>query len=255
MLDKRVIVTGGTYGMGESIVQSLVADGATVANLARSADVGAKQEKELGAKHPGKIRYFRCDVSNRPQVKSAVTDAVNWMGGLDALVHVAGVEGGAPPEAITDEDWDYVMNINAKGTMIVNQEVFPHLKEKGGRIINFSAGTGVFGSPINAAYNASKGAVTAWTRSVAMAWGKYNITVNCICPAVWTPMYDEYRARLTPEGLEAHDKSMAQRILIGGKLGDPARDLAPVINFLVSDGARYITGQTIPIDGGVLMVR
>jgi NAD(P)-dependent dehydrogenase (short-subunit alcohol dehydrogenase family) len=255
MLDKKIIVTGGTYGMGASIVKALVAADATVASMARSADLGEQQATELSATGPGKINFYRCDVSVRPQVRDAFAAAVADMGGLDALVHVAGVESGAKPEEETDEEWDRIFNINAKGTFITNQVAFPYLRERGGCILNFGAGAGLTGLSVSPAYSASKGAVAAWTRSVAQAWGKYNITVNCICPAVWTPMYDEHRARLTAEELREHDARIARIVHIGGKLGDPDRDLAPVIVFLCSDEAHYMTGQTFCIDGGALMVR
>lgn len=255
MLNKRIIVTGGTYGIGASVVAALVAENATVACMARSADLGPRQAADLSAKGPGTVKFFRCDVSVRPQVKSAFAAAVADMGGLDALVHVAGVESGAKPEEETDAAWDHVFDINAKGTFITNQEAFPYLKDKGGRILNFGSGSGIIGMPVNAAYSASKGAVAAWTRSVAQAWGRYNITVNVICPAVWTPMYDEHRARYSAEELHAHDAAMARMVHIGGKLGDPDTDLAPVIVFLCGDGARFLTGQTYCVDGGALMVR
>jgi NAD(P)-dependent dehydrogenase (short-subunit alcohol dehydrogenase family) len=255
MLEKKIIVTGGTYGMGASIVRALVAANASVALMARSADLGRQQVTELSREKKGAIEFYQCDVSIRSEVKDAFAAAVAEMGGLDALVHVAGVEAGAKPEEESDEQWDYLFNVNAKGTFITNQEAFPHLKERGGRILNFGAGAGITGGAGIAAYSASKGAVAAWTRSVAQAWGTYDITVNCICPAVWTPMYDEHRARLSPEELRDHDARMAQLIRIGGKLGDPDRDLAPIILFLCSDEARYMTGQIFSIDGGALMVR
>jgi NAD(P)-dependent dehydrogenase (short-subunit alcohol dehydrogenase family) len=108
--------------------------------------------------------------------------------------------------------------------------------------------------PGGAHYSASKGAVLAWSRTVAQEWARYNITVNAVAPGIWTLMYEAHRAVMTPEQLAAHDKVMAQAVLIGGKLGDPMRDLAPVITFLVSDGARFITGQTLPVDGGMLFM-
>ena len=255
MLNRKIIVTGGTYGMGSNIVAALVAEGATVASMARSTDLGEKNAAELATRGPGKVKFFRCDVSSRAEVKSAFAAAAAWMGGIDSLIHVAAIETGAAPENETDEDWDQLFNINARGTFHTNQEVFPYLKEKGGRILNFGSGSGIIGTPACAVYSATKGAITAWTRATAKAWGKYGITMNVIAPAIWTPMYDGHRARLTPDELRAHDAAMAKGILIGGKLGDPDRDLAPVIVFMMSDGARFITGQTIPVDGGALMMR
>jgi NAD(P)-dependent dehydrogenase (short-subunit alcohol dehydrogenase family) len=255
MLEKKIIVTGGTYGMGASIVRALVAANASVSVMARGAELGRQQVIELSRENKGVTRFYQCDVSLRSEVNEAFAAAATDMGGLDALVHVAGVEAGAKPEEESDEQWDRMFDVNAKGTFITNQEAFPYLKERGGRILNFGAGAGITGLPDIAAYAASKGAVAAWTRSVAQAWGRYDITVNCICPAVWTPMYDEHRARLSPTELRDHDARMAQLIRIGGKLGDPDRDLAPIVVFLCSDEARYMTGQIFSIDGGALMVR
>ena len=159
MLDKRIIVTGGSYGIGSNIIAALVAEGATVASMARSADKGEKLTKNLAAKGPGKIKFYKCDVSDRGQIKNAFAAAVKDMGGLDSLVHVAGVETGGGPEGETDEQWDYQFNVNAKGTFITNQEAFPYLKDKGGHILNFGSGTGVLGLPSAAGYSASKAAV------------------------------------------------------------------------------------------------
>ncbi len=254
-LSRRVIVTGGTYGIGASIVDLLANRGVTVASLARSAELGRRQAAEATARGGGAVRFFSCDVADRDQVDRAVDDAVSWMGGLEGLVHVAGVEVGARPEDVTDEGWAYAMSVNATGTMLTNQAAFRHMRDVGGRIVNFGSGAGITGLAHSAAYAASKGAVAAWTRSAASAWGRHDITVNMICPAVVTPMYAEHRARMSDGELAAHDARMAERILIGGKLGDPERDVAPVVDFLLGEGARFITGQTIPLDGGALMVR
>jgi NAD(P)-dependent dehydrogenase (short-subunit alcohol dehydrogenase family) len=256
VLDKRIILTGSTYGIGASVTRALVEAGATVASMARSVDLGEQQAQELTEAGPGTLRFHRCDVSQRAEVQQAFAAAVGWMGGLDALVHVAGVEGGGRPELESDDEWDRTFAVNAKGTFIVNQEAFPYLKDNGGgAILNFGSGSGLTGLATNAVYSASKGAVAAWTRSVSAAWGRYGITVNNVCPAVWSPMYDEHRSRLTPEQLARHDDRMAEMVHIGGKLGDADRDVAPVIVFLCGDGARYITGQTICIDGGAQKVR
>lgn len=256
MLDKRIILTGSTYGIGASVTKALVEAGATVASMARTVDRGEQQAAALTAAGPGTLRFHRCDVSQRDDVQQAFAAAVAWMGGLDALVHVAGVEGGGRPELESDDEWDRTFAINAKGTFITNQEAFPYLKDNGGgAILNFGSGSGLSGLATNAVYSASKAAVAGWTRSVAAAWGRYGITVNNVCPAVWSPMYEEHRSRLTPEQLARHDDRMQEMIHIGGKLGDADTDVAPVIVFLCGDGARYITGQTICIDGGAQKVR
>ena len=95
----------------------------------------------------------------------------------------------------------------------------------------------------------------SWTRTAAAEWGGDNITVNALLPAMWTPMYEEFRSRMRPENLAAHDAAMAARVPLGGRLGDPDRDLGPVMVFLASDGSRFITGQLISVNGGLGSVR
>jgi NAD(P)-dependent dehydrogenase (short-subunit alcohol dehydrogenase family) len=137
----------------------------------------------------------------------------------------------------------------------MNRAVFPHLRDHGGSIINFASGAGALGLPNKAAYSAAKGAVLAWTRTVAQEWGPHNIRVNAIAPAIWTPMYEKTRAEMSPEQLSSHDAYMAKVIPLGGKLGDMVEDLVPVLAFLASPGSRFMTGQIIAVDGGTLMVR
>jgi NAD(P)-dependent dehydrogenase (short-subunit alcohol dehydrogenase family) len=95
--------------------------------------------------------------------------------------------------------------------------------------------------------------VLGWTRTVAKEWARYGITVNALAPGMWTPMYDAHRAKFSPQETAEHDRMMAMMIPLGGRLGDPDRDLAPFLVFMVSDGARFITGQTLAVDGGMLI--
>jgi NAD(P)-dependent dehydrogenase (short-subunit alcohol dehydrogenase family) len=189
-------------------------------------------------------------------VRSAFAAAAAELGGIQALVHAAGIRTEARAEDLTDADWDDVLETNARATFVVNQEVFPHLREAGGgRILNFASGAALYPYVGAAHYSASKAAVIAWTRTIAHEWGRYGIAVNAVNPAMWTPIYEAKRSHLTPEQLAAHDASMRERIPIGGRLGDPDRDLAPVLVFLLGDGARFITGQLVSVDGGMVPLR
>lgn len=244
---KRIIVTGGAQGIGKAVVDGYVKEGAKVAAL----DL---QFSDAGEEVDGVYRH-KVDVADKESVETAFKQSVDHLGGLDVLVNVAGVERGGPSHEIPDDEWDFVFNVNAKGTRNTNSAAFNYLKDNGGAIINFGSRSGVVGVPEQAAYSASKAAVHTWTRAVAQEWAKYDITVNAIAPAMWTKMYDEFRERLSEEDLKAHDDVMAQQIPIGGKLGDPSKDLVPLLVFLASDGAHFISGQSFPVDGGWLHMR
>jgi NAD(P)-dependent dehydrogenase (short-subunit alcohol dehydrogenase family) len=250
---KRIIVTGGGRGIGATMVEALVAEGARVVSMDVTDEAG--QKVVANANGPGDARYIHCDVSQRADVETAFAAAAQHLGGLDGLVNSAGVERHTPPEDITDEQWDFIIDINVKGTYLTNTVAFRYMKDSGGRILNFASDAGLIAYAVAAHYSASKGAVASWTRSVAQAWGTHNITVNSVVPMMWTPMYDEHRANLSADELVAHDAMMAGIVSIGGKLGDPARDLAPVLVFMLGEGARFITGQLISVNGGAINTR
>jgi NAD(P)-dependent dehydrogenase (short-subunit alcohol dehydrogenase family) len=128
------------------------------------------------------------------------------------------------------------------------------MRESGGRIINFGSGEAVMGSPLSALYAATKGAVQAWTRSIARAWASDNITAVALAPAMETAGADRLRDFLGPEMAELIDKEIKATIPLGGALGDTARDLGPVLVFLAGEGSRFITGQLIAVDGGMVML-
>ncbi|MEE2031427.1 SDR family NAD(P)-dependent oxidoreductase [Rhodococcus chondri] len=247
--DRRIIITGGASGMGEGLVRAFPGLGAEVVSL----DISERQGREIAEE--SKAQFVQCDVADQQSVEKAVAQAVDTLGGLDVLIHAAGIAPGGAAEEIPLETWNRVMNINATGTFLTNQAAFRYLKDDGGQIINFASAAGVQGLKNKAAYSASKGAVIAWTRTAAQEWAKYGVTVNAIAPAIWTPMYDKTRASMTAEQLAAHDAYMATAVPLGGKLGDVERDFVPVMAFLSNEGARFMTGQVFPIDGGTLMMR
>ncbi len=252
---KRIIVTGGARGIAGSAVRAFAVEGAQVASLDVLDDLGEKVASEASQKGPGKVRFYHCDISNRAQVQSVFDAAVGHLGGLDAMLNIAAVERTGKAEELEDGDTELILNVNIKGTIYTNQAAFKHLRDKGGSIVNFGSAAGMIGQPNAAHYAASKGAVLSWTRTVAKEWAKYGIRVNAMAPGIWTPMYEAHRARMSPQELVSHDKMMAMVVSLGGKLGDPDRDMAPTLVFMVSDGARFITGQTIAVDGGLCPVR
>lgn len=247
---QRIIVIGGTSGMGESTVEGFSKLGAKVVFTGRNEKAGAEIAERSGA------MFIRQDLMEHDKVKPAIDEAVEILGGLDSVFVVAAIlPDHRPAETVTTEDFIRILDANVVGTFLVNQAVFPYLKDKGGSIVNFTSAGGFQGYPGAVAYSASKGAVASLTRTLAMEWGKYDIRVNMIAPAIWTPMYDKARAQMSPEQLEAHDENQKKNTPIKGRLGDPMTDYLPVAAFLASDSSCYMTGQALSVDGGKLMLR
>lgn len=244
---KRFVVTGAASGMGAATVAAYAAEGAQV--------VGLHRNRSPSGAVPVGVSFIRCDVSDKADIFDAMDDAAWRMGGLDGLIHAAAIAPTTAAEDISVEEMDEVLAINVRGTMLSNQAAFRHLREAGGRIVNFASSTGATGLSFKAHYAASKGAVLAWTRSIAAAWAPHAITANAVCPVINTDMYQATRREMPPEQLAAHDAALALNIPLGGAFGDPTQDFAPVIVFLGGDGARFLTGQTFAVDGGQMMVR
>lgn len=247
---QRIIIIGGTSGMGESTVDGFCGLGAKIAFTGRNEEAGKAIAERSGA------TFMRLDLMEHDSVKPGIDAAVKELGGLDSIFVVAALHPHpTPSQDVPLEDFLRIMDANVTGTFLSNQAAFPYLKDKGGAIVNFTSATGFTGYPYNTSYAASKGAVASLTRTLAMEWGAFNVRVNMISPAIWTPMYDTVRASMTPEQLAAHDESQKKTTPLGGKLGDPMEDYLPVAAFLASDASRFITGQAIAVDGGKLMLR
>jgi 3-oxoacyl-[acyl-carrier protein] reductase len=253
---KRIIVTGGARGIGDATVRAYTTEGARVGSLDVLDDLGQQVADRANDKGPGTARFYHCDITDRTAVDTTFAHVIRDLGGLDVLANIAGVEGAVPAAEITDDEWSRVFAVNVMGTLHTNQAAFYAMRDSGGgRIINVGSDAGLVPDPGHCHYSASKGAVMSWTRSIAAEWGPLGITANSLVPAMWTPMYDQFRDTLTPELRTQHDAAVAAQIPLGGKLGDPERDLAPVMVFLASDAARFITGQLISVNGGMNCTR
>ncbi|SPM33591.1 NAD(P)-dependent dehydrogenase, short-chain alcohol dehydrogenase family [Mycobacterium rhizamassiliense] len=245
--DRRILVTGGATGIGAAAVEVLTAAGAAVAATHHN----TPPPEGLAA------TWLRCDVRDADAVSAMVHQAAERLGGLDVLVNAAGLWQAGIPGYIGADDISFLLDTNIKATILTNQAAYGVMKDqdpKGGRIINFGSSEAVMGSPISAVYAATKGAVQAWTRSAAKAWAADNITVNSLAPAVQTPGADRLRDFLGPEAAALIDQQMKMMIPLGGALGDPARDVGPMLVFLAGAGSGFITGQLLAVDGGLMMV-
>lgn len=252
--DKKIIVTGAAQGIGASALRAYVSEGAEVFAMDIDREGGELAVDKANATGPGRAHFVACDVGDRAAVDAAFDAAVTQMGRLDVLAHIAGVHRHAPTHDVPDDTLDWIFNINVNGTIYTNGAAYRHMP-MGGAIINFGSESGLTAEINNAVYGASKAAVHTWTRSVAREWGPRGIRVNAVLPYIVTPMYERFREALSPEDLAAHDKATAEQIPLGGKFGNADTDLAPVLVFLADEGSRFITGQLIPVDGGLISVR
>jgi NAD(P)-dependent dehydrogenase (short-subunit alcohol dehydrogenase family) len=244
----KAIVTGAARGIGASVAKALMSNGWQVACLDVREDLG----RTVAAS--GDARFYRCDVSDKDLVDKVFSEAAEWLGSLDLLVAAAGLDKpGFSPEEIPESAWDIVMAVNAKGTFLTNQLAFRAMRQHGGAIINFTSLAGIRGTAERAAYSAAKAAVAGWTRASAEAWGPHGVTVNAIAPTVRTEVAEKFLERLEPEQRAAFESERA-RITPLGRLGEVEKDLLPLILLLAGPGGRYITGQTISVDGGRTML-
>ena len=242
--DKRILVTGGTRGIGRAAVEVFLAGGARVAINGRTAHSTAAGIESLGGDGliaaPG-------DVGTVIGCEAAVGAAIESLGGLDVLVNSAGVGGGGSIEEFDEAKWDKTLDVNLKGTFFCIRAAMPALRESGGNIVNVASDAGLMGFPRLIVYCASKGGVVVMTRAMALAFAP-DVRVNCVCPGyVDTDMVrrDHIEQTENPAAVEQEliDFAPLQR------MAEPA-EIGRAIAYLADSENRFVTGAALQIDGG-----
>jgi 3-oxoacyl-[acyl-carrier protein] reductase len=238
---RTALVTGSTRGIGRAIAETLAGAGATVAVVGRDQAKAAEAAEKVG----NGARGFACDVGDPASIVSLVESVEKGFGQIDILVNNAGLTRDNILFRIKDEDWDTVLAANLRGAFIaIRSASRGMIKRRWGRIINIASVVGITGNKGQANYAASKAGLIGLTKSVAKELGSRNVLVNAVAPGF---IDTDMTAAMTPEARA----SLSGQIPLE-RLGSP-RDIAGVVAFLASEHAAYITGQTLVVDGGMVM--
>ena len=244
---KRVLITGGTSGMGEATALAFATAGARVVITGRNQQ-RAGEILERCRESTGSMAFVAGDISVRKACDLIVTEAVGILGGLDIVVNSAGIIYHATAEETTDEQWLQTMNVNVNGMFFICRAALPHLKSSRGTIINIASDAALSGSYHLTAYCASKGAVLQMSRAMALDYAHQGVRIVPICPGdVDTPML---RGEFRDRGLELetglHESAEGvplQRVC-------SAQEVADMVLYACSDSAQFITGYPLVVDGG-----
>lgn len=242
---KVIIVTGASRGIGRSVAIEMAKLGAKVViNYAGNA-AAAEEVKNSIVSAGGQAIVIKADVANVEAVEAMVKETVDTFGRIDVLINNAGITRDNLLMRMREEDWDAVLNINLKGVFVCTKAVSRiMMKQRAGKIINMTSVVGLMGNAGQANYSAAKAGVVGFTKSMAKELASRGITVNAIAPGF-------INTDMTAVLSEKVKEDLAGKIP-AGRLGNP-EDVAAAVAFLASDAASYITGQTLNVDGGMLM--
>ena len=248
---KTALVTGGGRGIGRAIALGLAQEGAQVAVLDILADNAVAVAREIEATGV-KALALPCDLTKRPQVDRAIADTLAQFGQIDILVNNAGWDRMEMFLDSEEETWDKIIAINFKGILYVCKAALPSMVARGrGKVISIASDAGRAGSTGEAVYAGTKGAIIAFSKTLAREMARHKITVNVVCPGLTeTPLLQGIREQSpkTEKVIEA-----VTRAIPLGRVGQP-EDIAGAVVYLASPAADFVTGQTLSVSGGLTMV-
>lgn len=238
--EKTAIITGGATGIGLACAKLFAREGARVAIFGRRQDRLDQAQQEIG----DAVMTVQGDITRTEDTQRLVDTALKQLGKTDILINNAGIFGGGPTHEMEDAVWDETFDINMRGVFQLTRKILPHMIKQGsGSIIHISSVLGMRAIPQAVAYNASKGALNQFSRSIAVEYGAQGIRSNSICPGmIETEMTEEMRTdtALMEEFLKRYPL---------GRFGKP-EEVAQACLFLASEESAFITGATLPVDGG-----
>jgi len=239
------VVTGAGRGIGHAIAVRLAKEGARVASVSRTEANAEKTASEINGLRADTAKAYAVDVADQAAVQKAAGEIFEAFGRVDILVNNAGVTRDGLSMRMSMEDWDTVLNTNLKGAFNFTQAVMrPMIKQRSGRIINISSIAGLTGNAGQANYAASKAGLIGLTKTLARELASRGITVNAVAPGL-------IETDMTTVLSEEIRQSILQKVPLG-KLGEPD-DIAGAVAYLASPEAKYITGQVLTVDGGMVM--
>src|SRR6476659_9661342 len=245
-LPEKVIVTGAAQGIGRAVALRLAAPGVHIA-LWDVKTEGVEETAKLCRDNGAVAAAYTVDVADADQIENAVAAFDKAWGKPDGLVNNAGIFPRARALDMKLEEWDQVLRVNLTGTFVTARAVAARMKDLGrGAIVNTASGRALAGAANGAHYSASKGGIIALTKSLALDWAGYGIRVNCVIPG----LTDTAQPRVEMGDNELY--AMGARIPLG-RIGQP-QDIAAAVAFLLSDDASYMTGQSVAVNGGAIMV-